>query len=251
MMPQRLRKKMNHIIDLHYGKQHETKIIEDIKRQAQFRGSNIWMLIFASLLTSIGLHINSVVILVGAMLISPLMGPIIGIGLSLGIHDTSFLKKSTRNFAIVTSVTVFIATLFFSLAPQSTDVSQLLLRTATTPYDILIAFICGLAGIVALTRSEKDTIIAGVAIATALILPLVTVGYGIATMQSSFIYGALHLYVINCVFIGLATLMGVTYLKLSKVEEFGVGHIFLNYNITKIITVILCLPAVYLIYSMM
>ncbi len=243
-MLKRLRKKINHILDLHYGKQHEVKIIEDIKRQAEFRGSNIWMLICASLLTAIGLHINSVVILVGAMLISPLMGPIIGIGLSLGIHDTSFLKKSMRNFVIVTVVTIAISALFFSIAPQSNDLSQLLLRTVTTPYDILIAFICGLAGIVALTRAEKDTIIAGVAIATALILPLATIGFGIATVQPVFVYGAFHLYGINCVFIGLATFIGVTYLKLPHVEQ---SHT--HFGVTKVMTLLLCIPALYLIYA--
>lgn len=190
------------------------EVIASITKGVEFRGVNLWVLIFATMIASLGLNVNSPAVIIGAMLISPIMGPIIGAGLALGINDFDLLKKSARNFALMMSVAMVASTCYFIISPLSANSSELLARTMPTAYDVLIAFFGGMAGMVAQSRRDRtSTVIPGVAIATALIPPLCTAGFGIATGQMRFFLGALYLFFINTVFIAMASFLIVRFLK--------------------------------------
>lgn len=189
-----------------------------IKRDIEFKGPALWILIFSIFIASIGLNTNSPAVIIGAMLISPLMGPILGVGLSLGINDTETLSRSLRNLATMVVLSLLASTLYFALSPLSDAQSELLARTRPTLLDVFVAFFGGAAGIVAGARKEKSNVIPGVAIATALMPPLCTAGYGLATAQFSYFFGALYLFLINSIFICVATFLGVRYLNFPLVE---------------------------------
>ena len=187
--------------------------IEGIERDISFKGFNLWILIPAILIASVGLNANSTAVIVGAMLISPLMGPIMGIGLSIGIYDFQLLKRSMRNLAIAVVVSIITSTVFFFIIPLDDASSELLARTQPDIRDVFIGFLGGLAGILAGSRKEKGNVIPGVAIATALMPPLCTAGYGLATLQFQYFLGAAYLFLINAFFIALATVLVVRYLR--------------------------------------
>ena len=196
--------------DLRSDLEKEQVIIEEITRGVSFRGANLWVLIVAIFIASLGLNVNSTAVIIGAMLISPLMGPIIGMGLAVGINDLDLLKRALKNFSFATLISVLTAMLYFLISPLEEAQSELLARTTPTIYDVLIAFFGGVAGIIALsTRGRGGNVIPGVAIATALMPPLCTAGYGLATWQPSFFFGAFYLFFINTVFISLSTFVGV------------------------------------------
>ena len=179
----------------------QDEVVDNIFRGVDFRGTNLWVLIFATFVASLGLNVNSTAVIIGAMLISPLMGPIMGMGLSVGINDFDLLKRSVRNFGFMVLVSILTSTLYFVVSPLSGAQSELLARTVPTTYDVLIAFFGGLAGIVAQSRRDRtSTVIPGVAIATALMPPLCTAGYGLATLQLNYFLGAFYLFFINTVF---------------------------------------------------
>ncbi|MBS1577719.1 MAG: TIGR00341 family protein [Bacteroidetes bacterium] len=190
-------------------KEEVATVISVIDKGVVFRGTNLWILIFAIFVASLGLNVNSTAVIIGAMLISPLMGPIMGIGLSIGINDVTLLKKSILNYGIATIVALTTSTLFFLISPLNDAHSEILARTSPSIYDVLIALFGGFAGIVATSSRQKGNVIPGVAIATALMPPLCTAGYGLATFQLSYFIGAFYLFVINTVFIALATLLFV------------------------------------------
>jgi len=165
--------------------------IASIKKDVEFKGANVWILFFAVIICSVGLNVNSTAVIIGAMLISPLMGPINGVGLSIGIYDTELLRLSLRNLLIMILVGLVASTFYFLITPITDAQSELLARTRPTLFDVFIAFFGGCAGIVAASRKEgKITVISGVAIATALMPPLCTAGYGIASGQLRFFFGA-------------------------------------------------------------
>lgn len=196
--------------DLRSDLEKEQVIIEEITRGVSFRGANLWVLIVAIFIASLGLNVNSTAVIIGAMLISPLMGPIIGMGLAVGINDLDLLRRALKNFSFATLISVLTAMLYFLISPLEEAQSELLARTTPTIYDVLIAFFGGAAGIIALsTRGRGGNVIPGVAIATALMPPLCTAGYGLATWQPSFFFGAIYLFFINTVFISLSTFVGV------------------------------------------
>ena len=196
--------------DLRSDLEKEQEVIEEITRGVSFRGANLWVLIVAIFIASLGLNVNSTAVIIGAMLISPLMGPIIGMGLAVGINDLDLLKRALKNFSVATLISVLTAMLYFLISPLEEAQSELLARTTPTIYDVLIAFFGGAAGIIALsTRGRGGNVIPGVAIATALMPPLCTAGYGLATWQLSFFFGAFYLFFINTVFISLSTFVGV------------------------------------------
>lgn len=194
-------------------KEDEEQTIREISDDIVFHGSNLWVLIFAILMASLGLNVNSTAVVIGAMLISPLMGPITGIGLGVGINDLDLLKRSFKNFAVSTTISVLTATLYFAITPITEAQSELLARTAPTLYDVLIALCGGAAGIIALSTKGKGNVIPGVAIATALMPPLCTAGYGLAMGEMGYFLGAIYLYFINTVFICVSTFVGVRMLK--------------------------------------
>ena len=197
-------------------KDDENRVIEEIKQGVSFRGANLWILILAIFVASLGLNVNSTAVIIGAMLISPLMGPIIGIGLAIGTVDFEFLKKSFKNYLIATGISIITATVYFLITPFDEAQSELLARTTPTIYDVLIAFCGGAAGIVATCTKQKSNVIPGVAIATALMPPLCTAGYGIAMGEISYFLGAFYLYFINSVFICTATFLGVKVMHYHK-----------------------------------
>ncbi len=192
---------------------------ETIKKGIDFKGPNAWILFFAIIVASVGLNVNSIPVIIGAMLISPLMGPIMGAGLAIGVNDTELLKKSLKNLTVMVVISVFASTAFFLISPLAlAEPTELLARTRPTIYDVFIALFGGLAGIVEGSKKDKGTVIAGVAIATALMPPLCTAGYGLANGNMSFFGGALYLFAINSMFIALATYLMVRYMKFPHVQ---------------------------------
>lgn len=202
--------------NLDEDKADEFEIVDSIKRGVEFRGSNLWVLVFAIFIASIGLNVNSTAVIIGAMLISPLMGPIMGIGLGIGTNDFDLIKKAYKNLAIATIISVLTSAFYFLISPISDAQSELLARTTPTIWDVMIALFGGLAGIVAATRKNISNVIPGVAIATALMPPLCTAGFGLATGNLSFFFGAFYLYFINSVFISLSSFIIVRFLKFQK-----------------------------------
>ena len=193
---------------------------KSIRDDVTFRGINIIILVLAILIASLGLNTNSTAVIIGAMLISPLMGPIIGIGLAVGIHDFELMKRSFRNLFMATLFSVATSCLYFLVSPVNAHHSELLARTSPTIYDVFIGFFGGAAGILAIGSRVKGNVIPGVAIATALMPPLCTVGYGLATWQMSYFFGAFYLFFINSVFIACATTLGVKLMK-YHVKDFS------------------------------
>jgi uncharacterized hydrophobic protein (TIGR00271 family) len=191
----------------------EDEIIESIKRNIEFKGPNLWTLIFAIFIASIGLNVNSTAVIIGAMLISPLMGPIMGIGLGLGVFDFQLIKRAFKNLLIAVTISLITSTIYFSITPLHEAQSELLARTTPTIWDVLIALAGGLAGIVASSRKRASNVIPGVAIATALMPPLCTAGYGLGTGNFYYFIGAFYLFIINCVFISISTFIIVRFLK--------------------------------------
>lgn len=230
-------------------KENEEQTIEDISQGIVFQGANLWVLIFAIFIASLGLNVNSTAVIIGAMLISPLMGPITGMGLAVGIRDLDLLKRSIKNYLVATVISVLTATVYFLITPLTEAQSELLARTSPTLYDVLIALCGGAAGILALSTKGKGNVIPGVAIATALMPPLCTAGYGLAMANASYFFGAFYLFFINTVFICLATYLGVRMLKFRhrafvEAERMKV----VNRYITAIVVLTL-LPATYMTFS--
>lgn len=243
-------KKIIDILNLKEGEDDRAKTLENVKKNIEFKGANLWILACAIIVASVGLNVNSTAVIIGAMLISPLMGPIVGAGFALGIYDFKLLKKSLRNLLNATGVSLTVSTFYFYLSPFKDVQSELLARTSPNIYDILIAFFGGVVGVIAITRSEKGNPIPGVAIATALMPPLCTAGYGIATAQWSFFFGAFYLYCINCVFIGIATFLIIKYLNYPAAKQVNEKQQKrVKFIIVFLITVML-VPSGYLAFSL-
>jgi uncharacterized hydrophobic protein (TIGR00271 family) len=207
-----------HLLDIRHGTD-KKGTIEDIKNNISFKGHTAWVLVFSILMASIGLNISSPAIVIGAMLISPLMGPILGIGLAIGINDIDTLKRSLINLGVMMGLSIGTSFLFFLIPIFREETPEILARTAPDVRDVFIALSGGLALIVALSRrSEQINTIAGVAIATALMPPLCTAGYGLATWNLSYFGGALFLFIINTIFIALATFVIVKYLRFPMLK---------------------------------
>ena len=172
----------------------EDEVVAQISDGVDFHGATLWVLIFAIFIASLGLNVNSTAVIIGAMLISPLMGPIIGMGLAVGIADLKLFKRALTNYLITTVISVVTATIYFTISPITEAQSELLARTSPTLYDVLIALFGGAAGILAISTKSKNNVIPGVAIATALMPPLCTAGYGFAMGNTSYFFGAFYLY---------------------------------------------------------
>lgn len=224
----------------------ETAIVEQISDGVTFRGANLWVLIFAIFIACLGLNLNSTAVIIGAMLISPLMGPIIGMGLAVGRADLELLKRSLTNYGVSTVISVLTAALYFQLTPLTEAQSELLARTSPTLYDVLIALFGGAAGILAISTGGKGNVIPGVAIATALMPPLCTAGYGLAMGEWSFFFGACYLFFINTVFIALATYVGVRLLQFKPKQFVDKGRLAVVNRYIAVIVVVTMLPAVYM-----
>ena len=208
--------KLQDVFNLAHDQAHPDKIDAAIRANTRVSGTNMWVLMFAIAVASIGLNVNSTAVVIGAMLISPLMGPIVGVGYGAAVGDTALIRQAARNIIVFIAISLVTATLYFLLTPLKEAQSELLARTQPTLWDVLIAFFGGSAGIVALTRKEGGNAIPGVAIATALMPPLCTAGYGLAHGNWHYFFGAFYLFAINCVFIAFSTLLFSKLLKLPR-----------------------------------
>ena len=216
-----------------------------IRKNIYFRGPNVFILACAIIIASVGLNVNSIPVIIGAMLISPVMGPILGFGFSLGVRDIHLLKDSLRNYAVMVVISIMASALYFLLSPLNMEhPTELLARTNPTIYDVLIALFGGFAGILEISRSEKGTVLSGVAIATALMPPLCTVGYGLSILNWSYVLGALYLFLINSIFISLATFVMVKYLKFPVSSSAQGTSTKLSGKAVAAILVIIIVPSV-------
>jgi len=243
-------RKALHFFSLESELENQDSVYEEIKKGIVFKGTNLWILIFAIIVASVGLNMNSTAVIIGAMLISPLMGPINGMGYSIATYDFDLFRKSVKNFSFAILASLVASTLYFVLSPVSTAHSELLARTSPTIYDVLIALFGGLAGIVAISSKQKGNVIPGVAIATALMPPLCTAGYGLATRQFDFFFGAFYLFTINTIFIAIASVW------ISQILKFPIRTIVdegkkkrIDRTITLVITIVL-LPSIFFGYEL-
>ena len=227
----------------------EKYVIKQITNGINFQGSNLWILIFAVFIASLGLNVNSTAVIIGAMLISPLMGPIIGMGLALGIADLDLFKQSIKNYLVSTFISVVTAAIYFTLSPITDAQSELLARTSPTLYDVLIALFGGAAGFLAMSTKGRNNVVPGVAIATALMPPLCTAGYGLAVQNTSYFLGAFYLYFINTVFIAFTTCLGVRFLHFHRKQFINREQMRrVNFYIVSII-IITIIPASYMTWN--
>ena len=224
---------------------------QHIKGNIWFRGPNAWILAFAIVLASVGLNVNSTAVIIGAMLVSPLMGPIIGIGLSLGTNDTELLKSAAKNLMVMVIISLTASTLFFILSPLSlVNPTEIAARTSPTIYDVLIAFFGGMAGILEISRKERGTVLSGVAIATALMPPLCTAGYGLAHWNLHYFIGALYLFIINSVFIALATYLMAKYLRFKTVSGISEELAQRRRRVITTVMVIILIPSIWSAFTL-
>lgn len=237
-------------LDLKTELENFEQIHATIEQGVIFKGTNLWILVFAIIVASVGLNTNSTAVIIGAMLISPLMGPINGMGYSIATYDYQLFRKAVKNFSFAVLASLAASTFYFGLSPVSTAHSELLARTSPTIYDVMIAMFGGLAGIVAITSKNKGNVIPGVAIATALMPPLCTAGYGLATAKFSFFFGAIYLFTINTVFIAISSII------ISQALKFPIRNLIdeakkkkINRYITAIITITI-LPSIYFGYML-
>ncbi len=222
-----------------------------IKAGIWFRGPNVWILAFSIIIASVGLNVNSTAVIIGAMLISPLMGPIIGTGFAIGTNDVDLLKAALKNLLVMVAISLVASTLFFVLSPLDlTNPTELVARTRPTVFDVLIAFFGGLAGILENSRKERGTVLSGVAIATALMPPLCTAGYGLSCLNFPFFFGAMYLFIINSVFIMLATYLMVKYLRFKTVTVIDPVLARRRRNLMTALIVIVIVPSVFTFVSL-
>jgi uncharacterized hydrophobic protein (TIGR00271 family) len=237
-------KRLIHIVNVRESVDYQTAD-SSIRNNIAFRGPNAIILACAIIIASVGLNVNSIPVIIGAMLISPVMGPIMGLGLALGTEDGHLLKESLKNYAVMVLISILASSMFFLLSPLNLEnQSELLARTNPTIYDVLIALFGGFAGILETSRKEKGTVISGVAIATALMPPLCTIGYGISEFRLVYIFGALYLFLINTIFIALATFLAVKLFKFPAVETTDDNHKRLSKRWYAVIMIVVLAPSI-------
>ena len=221
----------------------------NILKDITFKGYNVWILMCSVVICSIGLNINSAAVVIGAMLISPLMGPILGLGLSIGTNDLENLKASIQNFLVALGVSILTSTIFFLISPLQGDHAELLARTQPTFLDALVAVFGGLAGVIAISRKDSSNVIPGVAIATALMPPICTAGYGLANGNMSFFLGALYLFLLNSVFISLSTLVIVRYLHFPFISFVDKAREKRVKRYIALISLVIIIPSAFLFFE--
>ncbi len=230
----------------------ESITFKEVEDNIYFYGHNMWILFFSMLIACIGLNMNSPAVVIGAMLISPLMGPVIGIGFGLAIQDFTMIGRAARHWLLAIIISLMASTLYFLVTPVTNSTSQLFSFSRATIFDALLAFFGGLAGFLGIARKDGNKVLAGVAISTACMPPLCTAGYGLATAQWNFFYGGLYFYIINCLFIGLGSLMLANYMKFTKTER-PVKNDFLKRNgsmLAYAISILAVIPCVFIFADM-
>ncbi len=242
--------RIKELFDLKSDKASNQEIIDDIKKDVVFKGTNLWILIFAIIICSVGLDINSTAVIIGGMLISPLMGPLMGLGLGLSRNDLDLLKTSGYNIGIAMVLSIITSALYFYISPLDKVQSELLSRTSPAIWDVIIAISGGFAGIIAYTRKEKNNVIPGVAIATALMPPLSTAGFGLATGNMHFFWGALYLFLINSIFISIGTYIIIRILKIRRKQFVDPDRQKRVKRIVIFLILLFIAPSVYTAYLM-
>lgn len=232
--------------DLRQDQADAAEIDANFRSGVEFRGTNLWVLIFAIFIASIGLNVNSTAVIIGAMLISPLMGPIMALGYGAGINDSALMRSSLFNLGLAALISLATSTVYFLLTPLAQAHSELLARTTPSIWDVLIALFGGLAGAIGITRKVRSNLIPGVAIATALMPPLCTAGYGLAVGNMGYFLGALYLFSINAVFIAIATLMMVKLMDLPSVRMLEDRSRFKRRTVIGFVVLMTLLPSFYL-----
>ncbi len=235
------------LFDLKSSQEDEKQTYDEVKDGIIFKGKNLWLLAIAIVISCIGLNINSKSAVIGAMIISPLMGPIFGIAFSLGISDVELLKLSFRNAFRIIIISLIFSTLYYLITPYSIPTDELLSFSKPTIFDVLLAFAGGIAGFIAISRHQGTQVLIGVAVATSCIPPLCTAGFGLATWQWQYLVGGLYTYIINALFICVGAYLIVRYLKFSKYSDQDVKHINSWFAVLTVITI---LPAIYLAYEL-
>ena len=226
-------------------------VIEFVRSDIEFRGAKAWILIFAILVASLGLNVNSTAVIIGAMLISPLMGPIIGMGTAVGISDLALLRRSGRYLATAVVISVLTSALYFTISPFDDAASELLSRTQPTLLDALIAVAGGAAGAIAMVRKDRSNVVPGVAIATALMPPLCTAGYGLSEWNAEYFFGAFYLFFINSVYIAASTYVVLRVVGFDPVIQMSAkGAIRVKRTVLVVVTLTL-IPSVYTGWNML
>jgi uncharacterized hydrophobic protein (TIGR00271 family) len=242
-----IRRYLRTILNLKTDQEAEQVTHDEIKSGAIFKGTNFWIMAFAIFIACIGLNINSKAAVIGAMIISPLMGPIFGIGFSLGTSNSNLLKLSVRNVLRIVIISILCSTLYYLLSPYHIATDELLSFSKPTIFDIFLAFIGGMAGMIAISRHDGNRVLVGIAVATACIPPLCTAGFGIATVQWEYILGGLYTYFINALFICLGCYMITRYLKFARFSNNNIKHVNSYFGVLAVIAII---PALYLAYNL-
>ncbi len=216
-----------------------------IRSNVAFRGPNVWILAFSIIIASGGLNVNSTAVIIGAMLSSPLMGPIIGIGLGLGVNDTKLIRVGLKNLLVMVGISLMASFMYFLMTPlKLANPTELLSRTNPTIYDVIIALFGGAAGLLEISRKEKGTVLSGVAIATALMPPLCTAGYGLASGHISYFFGALMLFIINGVFIIIATYLMSKILGFPEYEFLDAKQARRTRSLVTLVFVLVTIPSI-------
>lgn len=237
-------------LSLRQQKYNYEMVVEAMKEDIVFKGYNVWILICSIVVASVGLNMDSMAVVIGAMLISPLMGPIRGIGFGVGMNDLPLLMKSLKNFGVMVGISLLTSILYFAVSPIDIVNPQLLSRTEPNFLDAMIAFFGGLAGIIAATNGKNDTVVNGVAIATALMPPLCTAGFSIANGEWTYFLGSSYLFLLNSLFIALSTLVLIRYIKFPKIEYVSAKIERKVRNYIIIFLTIIIIPSAYLLYLM-
>jgi len=246
-MPYRaLRLRLFRRFDLRHDQADTAEIDATFRASVEFRGTNLWVLMFAIVIASIGLNVNSTAVIIGAMLISPLMGPIMALGYGAGINDSALMRTALFNLGLAALISLIASTLYFLVTPLTMAHSELLARTTPSIWDVLIALFGGLAGAIGATRRIKSNLVPGVAIATALMPPLCTAGYGLATGNLSYFLGAFYLFAINSVFIAIATLMMVRLMRLPSLKVLEDRSILKRRTVIGLVVLLTMVPSVFL-----
>lgn len=246
MLLRSLKLRLYRRFDLRHDQAEVAEIDATFRGGVEFRGTNLWVLMFAIVIASIGLNVNSTAIIIGAMLISPLMGPIMALGYGAGINDSALMRSSLFNLGLAAFISLIASTLYFLVTPLTQAHSELLARTTPSIWDVLIALFGGLAGVIGATRRIKSNLVPGVAIATALMPPLCTAGYGLAIGNVSYFLGAFYLFAINSVFIAIATLMMVRVMQLPSAKELHSRSILKRRTVIGVVVLLTMVPSVFL-----
>lgn len=238
---------IRYLFDLKSTQESESDTLSEVKEGVDFKGKNLWLLAFAIIIACIGLNINSKSAVIGAMILSPVMGPVFGIGFSLGTSNSGLLKLSFKSALRIVVVSLFFSTLYYLLNPYALPTEELLSFSKPTIFDVFLAFIGGLAGMLAISRASGTQVIIGIAVATACIPPLCTAGFGFATLNLEYLIGGLYTYFINSLFICIGCYLMTRFLKFRLMEEKSVKNLSVWFSILTLITIA---PALYLAFDL-